>query len=196
VVIAFDDGDGFWEHAEDACRPCQEASLPYFFIPSPRRETVTGSTYETYHEQVFDGYAKLHEHDRDVHDFCTTCKRDFWNKRNLHHHLNFKLHQPATRNYCCPCRGCNKSLVYPAALILTLRVEHLPLVRAFQQLDRLIVRRADANNYNTNSSDCLLLSSDLTPYSMYECSAEVISSTYATIPTKYVVFACAFKHQN
>ena len=189
MVIAFDDGDGFWEHAEDAFRPCQEASLLYFFIPSPRL-----TRQMKHYEQVFDGYAKLHEHDRDVHDFCTTCKRDFWNKRNLHHHLNSKLHQPA--NYCCPCRGCNKSLVYPAALILTLRVEHLPLVRAFQQLDRLIVRRADANNYNTNSSDCLLLSSDLTPYSMYERSAEVISSTYATIPTNYVVFACAFKHQN
>jgi len=41
------------------------------------KTTVTDLPIETYLEQFFDGYAELQEHDRDVHDFCTICKRSF-----------------------------------------------------------------------------------------------------------------------
>lgn len=112
----------------------------------------TNETSETHYEQYFDDYAELQEHDRDVHTYCTSCKRNFQSESNLRHHLNSKLHQPA--KYPCPGRGCKKSFVSPAALTLHFESGTCPSRMTREQLNRLVVR-ADTNNYITNPSRLL-----------------------------------------
>src|SRR6267154_1959742 len=112
----------------------------------------TNETWKTHYEQYFDDYAELQEHDRDVHTYCTDCKRGFQNESNLRHHLNSKLHQPAI--YRCPGRGCSKSFVSPAALTLHFESGTCPSHMTREQLNRLVVL-ADRNNYITNPSRLL-----------------------------------------
>ena len=113
------------------------------------RHHLTNETSETHYEQYFNDYGELQEHDRDVHTYCTDCKRSFQNESNLRHHLNSKLHQPAKHH--CPGRGCNKSFVSPAALTLHFESGTCPSRMMREQLNRLVVC-ADTNNYITNPS--------------------------------------------
>jgi hypothetical protein len=106
----------------------------------------TNETSETHYEQYFDEYAELQEHDRDVHTYCTSCKRNFRSESNLRDHLNSKLHQPA--KYRCPGRGCIKSFVSPAALTHHFESGTCPSRMTCEQLNWLVVR-ADTNNYIT-----------------------------------------------
>jgi hypothetical protein len=109
----------------------------------------TNETSETHYEQYFDDYAELQAHDRDVHTYCTDCKRIFQNESNLRHHLNSKLHQPA--KFRCPGRGCIKSFVSPSAVTHHLESGTCPSRMTREQLNRTVVC-ADTNNYITNPS--------------------------------------------
>src|SRR6266481_9136600 len=70
------------------------------FIPPPPDETLTNIANKTDYGQFSDDYAELQEHDRDMHTYCTDCKRGFKSESNLRHHMNSKLHQPPI--YLCP----------------------------------------------------------------------------------------------
>jgi hypothetical protein len=102
--------------------------------------------------QPFNTYAELQAHDRDVHTYCTDCQRSFQNETNLRHHLNSKLHRPA--DVRCPGRGCTKSFVSHAALLLHFESGTCPSRMTREQLNRLVVR-ADTNNYITNPARLL-----------------------------------------
>jgi hypothetical protein len=118
-----------------ASRPCQEASHAFRPSAATQDRAMTDSANKTHHEQLL-------------------------LEREQPPSLP-KIRAPPTSQLLLSCRGCNKSFVYPpAALILKLRVEHLPVARTREQLDRLVVRRADTNNLSQTPSDCLL-SSDL-----------------------------------
>ncbi|SRR6266478_767502 len=90
---------------------------------------------KTDYGQYFDDYAELQEHDRDVHTYCTDCKRGFQSESNLRHHLSSRIHQPA--NLRCPGRGCNRSFVSPAALTLHFESGTCPSGTTREQLNRL-----------------------------------------------------------
>ncbi|KAH9969338.1 hypothetical protein BJV74DRAFT_737164, partial [Russula compacta] len=96
---------------------------------------------------IFNSYAELQSHDRDVHTYCTECKRSFQSQSNLRSHLNSKLHRPT--NVRCPGRGCNRAFVSAAALTLHFESGTCPSGMTRKQLDRLVVR-VDTNNYITN----------------------------------------------
>ena len=102
--------------------------------------------------QPFDTYAELQEHDRVVHLSCTDCSRSFQSESNLRQHLNSKVHRPA--DVRCPGRGCNKSFVSHAALVLHFESGTCPSRMTREQLNRLVVR-ADTNNYITNPNRLL-----------------------------------------
>jgi len=102
--------------------------------------------------QTFGSYAELQEHDRDVHTYCTDCKRPFQSESNLRHHLNSKLHRPA--NVRCPGRGCNRAFVSHSALVTHFESGTCKSRMTREQLDRLVVR-TDTNNYITNPARLL-----------------------------------------
>jgi hypothetical protein len=102
--------------------------------------------------QTFDTYAELQEHDRDYHKYCTDCQRSFQSESNLRHHLNSRLHRPA--NVRCPGRGCNRTFVSHAALVLHFESGTCPSRMTREELNRLVVR-ADTNNYITNPARLL-----------------------------------------
>ena len=109
----------------------------------------TNETSETHYEKYFDDYAELQGHDRDVHTYCTDCKRGFQSESNIRHHLNSKLHQPA--KYPCPGRGCGKPFTSPAALMLHFESGTCPSRVTREQVNRLVVS-ADTKNYITHPS--------------------------------------------
>jgi len=122
------------------------------FIPPPPDETLTNVANKTDYGQYSDDYAELQEHDRDMHTYCTDCKRGFKSESNLRHHMNSKLHQPPI--YLCPGRGCKKSFISPAALTHHFESDTCRSGMTREQLNRLVVR-ADTNNYITNPSRLL-----------------------------------------
>ncbi|KAH9915944.1 uncharacterized protein BXZ73DRAFT_106010 [Epithele typhae] len=62
----------------------------------------------------------LHEHRRQVHAdrYCPSCERMFQQPSNLHSHLRSSVHQSA--DIACPMRGCSKSFISRAALVIHL----------------------------------------------------------------------------
>ena len=109
----------------------------------------TNEKSETHYGQYFDNYAELRGHDRDVHTYCTDCKRGFQSESNLRNHLDSRVHQPA--NFPCPGRSCNRSFVSPAALTLHFEAGTCLSGMTREQLNRFVVP-ADTNNYITNPS--------------------------------------------
>jgi len=123
----FDVGD-LWEHADEDHYPCRQC------------------------REIFGSHSELQSHDRDVHTYCTDCHLSFHSESNLRHHLNSRVHQPA--NVRCPDRGCNRSFVSHAALVLHFESGTCPSKMTREQLNRLVVR-ADTNNYITNPARLL-----------------------------------------
>ncbi len=56
------------------------------FIPPLPDEALTNIANKLDHGQYFDDYAKLENHDRDVHTYCTNCKLGFDNEDELWDH--------------------------------------------------------------------------------------------------------------
>jgi len=101
---------------------------------------------------MFDSHEELQAHDRDVHIYCTECKRSFQNESNIRHHLNSKLHQPT--NVRCPGRGCERAFVSHAALVFHFESGTCSSRMTREKLNRLAVR-ADTTNYITNPARLL-----------------------------------------
>jgi len=120
--------DDLWGHADKDHHPCRLCS------------------------EMFNSYSELQSHYHDVHTYCTVCKRNFQSQSNLRQHLNSKVHQPA--NVRCPGRGCNRSFVSHAALVLHFESGTCPSNMTREELNRLVVR-ADTNNYITNRTRLL-----------------------------------------
>jgi len=62
------------------------------FIPPPPGEALTNIVNKTDYRQYFDNYANLRNHDRDVHTYCTDCKRAFDGKNELWDHAEGDHH--------------------------------------------------------------------------------------------------------
>ncbi|PIL25652.1 transcription factor [Ganoderma sinense ZZ0214-1] len=126
----FDDWDDLYDHYDEAhyyCRICN---------------------------QVYESEPGLHEHRRIVHadEYCVPCKRMFRDTNALRHHQRSTLHQG--RTIACPMRGCSRSFVSRAALVLHLESGGCPS-RITRDMVNRIVAKLDKHGVLTDSARLL-----------------------------------------
>ncbi|OJT12099.1 hypothetical protein TRAPUB_11351 [Trametes pubescens] len=167
--ILFDDWDDLYEHYDDEHHYCDICNKPFV--------------------KLFDSSRGLHKHRRQAHDdrYCPPCERMFKNANNLDQHCRSSIHQG--RNIDCPMRGCDKSFVSNAGLLLHLEsgacVSHMTRAK----IDR-IMAKYDRDHIITNPSRLIGGSGPVVVDqwaterawngSRYECY--LCHRTYATLP--------------
>lgn len=67
-------------------------------------------------QQILNSERGLHEHNRQKHPNCKSCKRVFENQNNLNAHFRSSIHKPA--NLYCVGKDCKRSFITEAALVL------------------------------------------------------------------------------
>ncbi|KAI1791414.1 hypothetical protein LXA43DRAFT_428146 [Ganoderma leucocontextum] len=100
---------------------------------------------------VFRDEVDMLTHCRDVHHdrWCAPCRRMFQNENNLRQHLRSATHQPA--NFACPMKGCGRSFISTAALVLHLESGTCASGMTRAMVDRL-VRQYDKRGVITDPS--------------------------------------------
>ncbi|KAI0820128.1 hypothetical protein BC628DRAFT_1399031 [Trametes gibbosa] len=206
------------QHKDDSSRHyvCHECAkdfassnaLQQHLIQSPRhpscRQCSTlfdewSELYEHYNEDhhycdpcntIFASEQALHDHRRQRHGdrYCTLCRRIFQNANSFAHHCRSARHQG--RSVDCPMRGCEKSFVSNAGLLLHLESGGCVSHMTREKVDR-IMSRYDKQNLITKPDRLIGGGTGTTVIgqwaterawngSHYECY--LCHRTYATLP--------------
>ncbi|CCM05282.1 uncharacterized protein FIBRA_07494 [Fibroporia radiculosa] len=96
---------------------------------------------------IFNFEVGLHEHNRQKHPYCTSCKRVFQSDVHLRTHLKSSIHQGRTVE--CPGDRCSRAFPSIAALTLHLESGTCPSRITRETLNRVVVQY-DRNNIITN----------------------------------------------
>lgn len=92
----------------------------------------------------------MHQHNRQVHWYCESCRRTFQSEHGLDMHLNTSaIHNP--RQHVCPGRGCGRAFVAYGDLALHLESGACPSGFNRRNINDTVIR-ADRQNIITNPS--------------------------------------------